>query len=272
MPNVLKGTLHPYTARLLDEVGIATVYQGGVEPGQGATASAGYHDYCGTFEGQPFGTCADLPVEEVNEHRWEILIEAGVSPFFRTGQAWDGNEHIHAVQVGLPADDGTHPMLSGPRTQVVDYCNGLNGLVDHGPLDGPYLPNPGQEGRVYSQYQQSIPGVATRVYHPDGHPLTCYAWEEGGRVWAEVRSLLEGLGYRLSYVDTSSIGKIGAAVHVTNVPSGELQQVIMPSAYLAVDFLRAPVREVLEPLGYTVTGMPNDAGDGFKVYLKAPGG
>jgi hypothetical protein len=246
MPDILNGTLHPYTAAILDEIGVAEVMQASVPPGDGAKASKGFHDYCGKFNGTPFGVCFDLHYDSTTKALRDKLVAAGICVFPRyAGGGWNGSPHVHAVHVGLPDDSGKVSIGSGPREQINDFAHDRNGLYNHAPWRGKWAPNDREAHDIYSAYKAWVPDVATRVrvFDTSGHYVspTCYAWLEAKQqVFCEVRALVEGLGGTLLAWSPESIIVRGHA------------PIALPGGYLAGDFGRGPVRLIAEALGYKV--------------------
>jgi len=235
-------SLHPLTCEVLQELGVP---DGHVTQGWGsAPASAGYHAVEGYYKGKRFSSCVDLRWSDdyVNPAWKSRAVAAGIIPFFRD---WPGNRHIHCVHVGLRDTAGKVTILDGPRMQIVDYTRGLNGLVGHAKLTGELSPTQQERKAIRARYAAWAPSYATTVYL-DGNVLRCYAWLDStiGRVTAEVRPVVEALGFRI--LDTT---EAGIAVRG---PSG-LHSTLRweaSDAVLSGEFLRAPVRSLVEALAY----------------------
>lgn len=226
-------SLHPLTAEVLQELGVPDKH---VTQGYGnASASAGYHKAEGYYKGRQFSSCVDLAWRDdyVNP-RWKSrAVAAGLVPFFRD---WPGNRHVHCVHVGLRTTNGSVAILDGPRMQIVDYTRGLNGLVGHAKLRGELAPTAQERKAVLDVYKAWAPNYATTVYL-NGKRLPCYAWLHGltGRVMAEVRPLIEGLGGRI--LDTTSQGLL------VRTPCGDLLNIL--GCQMCGDFLRGFVRDIV---------------------------
>ena len=241
MPEVRYGTLHPMTAKLLDEIGVPVVTQGGVPSGEGAESSRGFHDYCGKWERKPFGVCFDLPFNTTTKALRDKLVAAGICVFPRyAAGGWTGSQHVHCTQGGLPDDSGKCAISSGPRQQIVDFTDGRNGLAGHAIWVGKWLPVSTERYAIWKSYADWVPDIVTRVVANDRW-LVVYAWLEGKQgVFCEARRLVEGLGERL--LDWHGDGLLisgHAPITLTN-------------AYISGDFLRVPVRDVAEALGWEV--------------------
>lgn len=178
-------SLHPLTEQVLRNLGVTS---GQVTQGYGsAPASAGYHAAVGVAGGRKFSHCVDLTAALIDRDFMLRLWEAGFVAFARVqGRGWRGSSHIHAIHLGLTADDGKAHLLSGPRAQVVDFLKQppLNGLVGHARLTG-YVPPASLQAELRRQYAAWLPDYPTRVLAPGGQQINCYAWLEGGQVTVE---------------------------------------------------------------------------------------
>ena len=234
------SSLHPIQEGILREIGIPSE---AVTQGWGyASASAGYHAPEGVSKGRRFSSCMDLAVEIAESREpFNRLVQAGVCPFLRTPETgWRGSPHIHCVTVGLRDDQGRVTILPGPRSQIRDFIAGLNGLANHAPLTGPWVPTVQQRLEIRGHYENWAPDLATGVYLGDRR-IPCYAWYEGGVVRCDVRRLAEGLGGRVIWD--------GARARVF-APDG--REVRLTTGRLEGDYYRANVREVAEAFGYDV--------------------
>ena len=184
-------SVHPMTEALLRELGVPTEH---VTQGYGnAAASAGFHTAEGVFGGRKYSSCVDLHWcdDYVNSEFFSRFVAAGFCPFYR---AWEGNYHIHAVQVGLTDDHASVTILPGPRSQIVDFTRGLNGLVGHAKLTDQFAPNAKQRAGILKAYQAWQPDQRTVVNDPGGKQLPCWAFFDGNTVTVEVRKFVEGAG------------------------------------------------------------------------------
>lgn len=99
------------------------ITQGSYQAGAGDPNSAGTHDKGGVVDAHWSGDNRDVLA----------LRKAGFAAWHRTPAQGPWPDHIHCVLVG-------HPLLAASAAdQVVDYLGGRNGLVGHGPDDGPRL-------------------------------------------------------------------------------------------------------------------------------------
>lgn len=187
------STMHPLSVKGLQACGIDS---SDVSQTWGyASASAGFHSPEGKIDNHNYSSCVDL--------RWHLtskgpalksrLVEAGFCPFYRD---WSGNRHIHCVHVGLRDQYDKVRILAGPRSQIIDYTRGLNGLVGHDPLSGPFAPTSDERAQILAQYKAWAPHVGIKVFDKNGTWIPCYAFieEERGVTRCEVRALFEKLG------------------------------------------------------------------------------
>jgi hypothetical protein len=251
-------SVHPLTEQVLRDLGVQDEQ---VTQGWGyAAASAGFHAPEGTYAGRRYSSCVDIAwTDEFCNAQWRSrATAAGLCPFFRD---WAGNQHIHIVHVGLRDDGGKVRILDGPRMQIVDYIHGLNGLVGHAPLEGWQCPSAAERELIRQAYAAWAPYYQTAVYDPDGLPVRCYAWEGKVNVTVEVRPVLERLGCRI--IDSTSAGLI------IRTDDGKLLAPPCDGFYVAGEFLRGPIRKVVEPLGkYIVDAQWDDEVRGSRVYIR----
>jgi hypothetical protein len=239
------AALHESTEALLAELGIPdeAVSQGW---GTAVAASAGFHNPEGKSPGgRRYSSCFDLRWPALTKDLRDKLVAAGVCVFPRD---WPGNQHHHCVQVGLRTKGGRCAILPGPRVQIRDFIACRTGLVGHRPWVGRWEPTAHERSAILAAYTDWVPDVATQV-RVATHGVPCYAWLEGPKtrrvVTCEVRALVEGLGGRVIAGGLNDVGlraANGRNVIVT----------VYPDAYLAGEFLRAPVRPIAEALGYAV--------------------
>jgi hypothetical protein len=181
-------SVHPKTAAALQELGVtdAQIIQGWGY----AAASAGYHDPEGQIDGHAFSSCVDLAYELAGQDFVDRLVDAGMCPFVREqGNGWSGASHIHCVYVGLTDENGQVTILPGPRMQIVDFTQGLNGLVGHAPI-ACYPPSADQQAAIGVAYAAWAPQVATQVLAPEGNAIACYAFLEQEVVRCEAAAFL----------------------------------------------------------------------------------
>jgi len=180
-------SLHPLTEEMLRNLGVKSSQ---VTQGYGyARASAGYHAPVGEYQGRKFSHCFDLTSDLADTRFMNRLWEAGVVAFARNHatNGWKGSSHIHAIHLGLTADDGKAHLLDGPRAQIIDYLKSppRNGLVFHDQLTG-IVPKPIVQAELRKQYSEWLPDYPTRVLAPGGQQINCYAWMDGETVTCEV--------------------------------------------------------------------------------------
>ena len=191
-------SIHPWMASALRELGVT---EGQITQGWGyAPASANYHAPEGRTDkypaGHPYSSCVDLSWSLRSQGFKDRMVAAGFCPFFRD---WAGNQHIHAVFVGARDGENKVRLLPGPRTQVVDYTRGRDGLVGHDPLAGELAPTPEQREQVRVRYEAWAPQVGTRVYSPEGAWIPCYAFLERDAVRCEARAFLTWWGVYVTW-------------------------------------------------------------------------
>jgi len=180
-------SLHPLTEEMLRNLGVKSSQ---VTQGYGnAAASAGYHAPVGEYHGRKFSHCFDLTSDLATTAFMHRLWEAGVVAFARNHgeNGWSGSPHIHAIHIGINADDGKPHLLNGPRLQIVDFLKSppRNGLVGHWPLTG-IVPDHKVQAELRKQYAEWLPDYPTRVLAPGGQQINCYAWMDGETVTCEV--------------------------------------------------------------------------------------
>lgn len=223
------SSLHPLTEEALRNLRVKSSQ---VTQGWGsAPASAGYHAAVGTYQGRRFSHCVDLTAALISRDMMLKLWEAGFAAFARTGGTWRGNEHIHAVHIGLRADDGQAHLLSGPRSQIVDLLKSppRNGLAGHGVLRD-YVPPACLQAELRRQYADWLPDYPCRVLAPGGQQIGCYAWLEGGTVTVD----------RVTFCHWW--GKDPATVGASDVTTYDGR------------YWRAPVRALAEAIGLRIAG------------------
>lgn len=216
-------SLHPLTEQALRNLGVKSAQ---VTQGWGsAAASAGYHEAVGTCQGRRFSHCVDLSASLICKDFLSRLWEADFVAFARTGSAWAGNEHIHAVHLGLTADDGQAHLLSGPRAQIVDFLKqpARNGLRRHGLLTN-YAPPASLQAQLRKQYAAWLPDYPTRVLAPGGQQVQCCAWLEGGTVTVDRVAFCNWWGKDAAVVASS--GKVTHDGRFWREPIRELAQAI----------------------------------------------
>ena len=225
---------HPLTEQVLRHLGVKSSQ---VTQGWGsATASAGYHAPVGVAGGRKFSHCVDLSAALASRQFMLRLEEAGFVPFARTNASWAGNEHIHAIHLGLLADDGHPHLLSGPRAQIVDFLKQppRNGLKGHSRLTT-YPPPVMLQAELRKQYAAWLPDYPVSVLAPGTQQINCYAWLEGGTVTVEVEAFCRWWG------KTSSIFTWGP-------------DIIAAGGQWSFDgrFYRASVRQLAQKIGLVV--------------------
>lgn len=232
------GSLHPLTEQALRNLGVKSSQ---VTQGWGsAAASAGYHAPVGTCDGRKFSHCVDLTAALISNDFMLKLWEAGFVAFARVqGRGWSGSSHIHAIHLGLTADDGEAHLLSGPRAQVVDFLKlpPLSGLVGHSRLTG-HVPPRSLQLELQQQYSAWLPDYPTRVLAPGGQQINCYAWLEFGVVTVD-------LGAFCSWWGRPATGMLTKEFH---------QKVIDTGGLVTYDgrFYRATVRHLAQAIGLHV--------------------
>lgn len=188
-------TMHPMMESALRAIGIKNSH---VTQTYGkAKASAGYHNIEGYFNGKPFSSCVDLTWRIADEEMHDKLVYAGYVPFFRD---WDGNQHIHCVYVGAKDGNGNVTILSGPRSQIIDYIHCKDGLKGHKTLTGKYAPTMAQRKQIQEQYAAWAPHYATKVFAPEKYQIVCHTFfeKEAGTVRCDIDLFLKNFGYSLT--------------------------------------------------------------------------
>jgi len=124
--------------RSLDRLGIIplSLAQGSYHPG--VSVSGGTHDGGGALDVRVVDRLTQSQVDSVV---W-ALRKTGFAAWHRLPSQGDWPEHIHAIAIG------DKEMSSAAAQQVIDYRNGLNGLANKGPDDGPKVD--------YTIYRQDI--------------------------------------------------------------------------------------------------------------------
>lgn len=237
------STMHPLSVNGLRACGIdeSDVSQ---TWGTNVAASAGFHAPEGKIDNHNYSSCVDL--------RWHLtskgpalksrLVEAGFCPFYRD---WSGNRHIHCVHVGLRDQHDKVRILAGPRTQIIDFTRGLNGLVGHDALTGPYAPTRDERDQIRKQYEAWVPHVAIKVFEDDGSWIPCYAFvEESGITRCEARPLLEKLGCSVAYSNGVLIVTKGGKKLDMSKSNARLE---------GGQFVRVDLRPAAEAAGHEVT-------------------
>lgn len=234
------GSIHPLMAKPLQRLGVED-WQ--ITQGWGsARASAGFHSAEGKVDGHSYSSCVDLTFGLADRGRefYARLVEAGFCPFYRYGGSWAGNEHIHAVFVGI----SPCRILAGPRQQVIDFTRGLNGLVGHAALTGTWAPTADERAQILEQYRAWAPHVATAVLSPEGKALNCYAFYDLNTVRCEAAAALAWWGYKLDQKTLVARNAKGKTLDLNAIgcrPKLEGGQ-----------FIRANVRQLHEALGLKV--------------------
>lgn len=164
------SSIHPIMAKNLKNIGVASEK---ITQGWGTTviASAGFHNPEGwvtdNYGKHRYSSCVDLSASlGFTSELKSRLVAAGFCPFFRD---WAGNKHIHCVYVGLST------ILDGPKSQIIDYYHGLNGLVGHAPLTGELAPTAAEKKMVQAAFL-AMDGHNTVNVIYDGRTINCYAF------------------------------------------------------------------------------------------------
>jgi len=231
------------------------VTDGQVTQGYGnAPASAGFHRSEGYIDGHRYSSCVDLTWGLASEAMKDHLVAAGFAPFFRQ---WAGNYHIHCVYVGARDSKGKVAILPGPRTQIIDFTRGLNGLVNHSALVGKFAPTELQRDTIRTAYETWAPHVATKVYSPAGKWIPCYAFLEDSSVRCEVRAFMAAL--RVPVVWVKDV--LYATVQGKNVN--------LAPARIKVegDFARGNLRSLAELIGLKATFAASANKDYYTITL-----
>lgn len=188
------SSIHPLTEQALRNLGVTSSQ---VTQGYGsAPASAGYHTAVGTADGRKFSHCVDLTAALISKDFMHKLWAAGFVAFARVqGRGWSGASHIHAIHLGLTADDGQPHLLSGPRAQIVDFLKQppRSGLVGHALLTS-YVPPAALQADLRRQYEGWLPDYPTRVLAPGQQQINCYAWLEAGQVTVDAYAFCKWWG------------------------------------------------------------------------------
>lgn len=252
---------HPMTEELLKTLGIP---DSAVSQGWGsAKASAGFHQPEGKAGGRKYSSCFDLRWNSLTETTRDRLTVGGVCVFPRD---WAGNQHHHCVHVGLRDDKGQCKLLPGPRQQIIDYTIGRSGLAGHGPWQGKWRPDAIERAAIQEAYAAWVPDIVTRVYLPNGKSPTVYAFLEGTgakrTVTCEARAFVEALGGRILEASQAWLNVRLADGKQIEIDGGKLA-----GWYVAGEFLRAPVRQIAEAMGYGVTFEWAEGKSSVKVLL-----
>lgn len=224
-------SLHPLTEEALRNLGVKSSQ---VSQGWGyASASAGYHNPVGTYQGRRFSHCVDLSPGLISGAFMDRLWEAGFVAFARV-ERWGDNAHIHAIHLGLVADDGKPHLPSGPRMQIVDFLKAppLDGLKWHRRLNG-LVPNVSQQAELRRQYAAWLPDYPTRILAPGGQQINCYAWLEDDTVTVEVEAFCQWWG--------KPRGWFGRTIGMQSI-----------GAMTDGRFWRGPVRELAQSIGLKI--------------------
>lgn len=164
------ASIHPIMAKNLQNIGIKNEQ---ITQGWGTTvvASAGYHDPEGwvvdSYGRHRYSSCVDLTASlGFTPELKSRLVAAGFCPFFRD---WTGNRHIHGVYCGFKT------IKDGPKSQIVDYINGKNGLVGHDKLTGELAPTDAEKKIIKAAYDASDGHNTVKVLY-DEKEVNCYAF------------------------------------------------------------------------------------------------
>lgn len=226
---------HPVTREALETLGVVDSQ---VTQAYGnAAASAGFHLAEGEYQGKKYSSCVDLSWQLATVDFFHRMAEAGFAVFYRD---WHGNRHIHAVHIGLTDDSGTCRIKSGPRQQIIDWCAGLDGLVNHKVLTGPFKPTKAERESLRKQYAAWVPDYATTVRSPEGKAIRCYAFLESGTVQCDINAFLAWWGYSWDGGADKILGN-GKSI---SVPNGHP---VMAGGH----WLRGPIRPFAEAIGLT---------------------
>jgi len=160
---------HPVMAKNLKNINIPSEK---VTQGFGfAKASVGFHSPEGWVDDEyghhQYSSCVDLSASlGFTAELKSRLVAAGFCPFFRN---WEGNRHIHCVYVGLST------VLDGPKSQIMDYYNGLDGLVGHRKLTGKLSPSNSEKAIIKAAFNASDGHNTVKVMLND-QEIHCYAF------------------------------------------------------------------------------------------------
>ncbi len=205
------ASLHPRQVDTLEELGITS---GQVTQGVGnAPASAGYHSPEGENPADhKYSSCVDLSYSLADRPLFDRLVAAAWCPFVRDTGSFATNKHIHCITVGLRDSADRVRILPGPRMQIIDFCAGRDGLVQHGNLPAKWKPSATQRDFMRAAYTAWAPGVATKVYAPEGNQIVCYAFLEGDTIRCEARAFLLYWGalvtWHTDHLEASLGGKV----------------------------------------------------------------
>jgi hypothetical protein len=253
----MKGfaSVHPSTEKRLRRCGIKDA---DVTQGVGNyKLSAGTHKAVGVCQGRAFGSCVDLRMDCIPDRiRFDRLVAAGFAPFRRD---WAGNRHWHVVDCTTLKKDGGVIAQPRPlvRVQMLDFCDGLSGLVDHAPIEDAWRPD--EQQRIRTRMVIDTETACGVVYVTYGVlPVNCYAYLERGSVRCELRPLVEALGgvVRWEVVDEAGYLRVShgsKAWHVALTPAQEkLWAWPTWKARIEGSFVRCALRPVAESLGHVV--------------------
>jgi len=140
--------------------------------------------------------------------------------------------------------------------QIIDFCNGKDGLKYHGNLPAKWLPSASQRDAVRAAYTAWAPGVATAVYAPEGNQFTCFAFLEGDTMRCEARAFLLYWGVLVTW-------------HTDRMEArykGKLLDLSAASLRVEGAFTRGDLRPMAEALGLKVRF--NWAADGLSAEVK----
>lgn len=247
--------LHPIIRENLKNIGIKDeeVTQAW---GTKVKASAGFHDPEGwvtdEFGKHRYSSCVDLTGRlpfspELKSH----LISAGFCPFFRD---WTGNRHIHCVYVKFST------ILEGPKSQIIDYIEGKNGLVGHAKLNGPLAPTK-EERKIVKAAFDANDGHNTVKVMFNNKKINCYAFmgkiESGQEVTrCELRPFVEFFGSKV--IDGEYL-----------LHNGKLLSYAKCEAKLEGQFTRVGLRTICNLLGLKIESFEMKNGYGI---VKMTGG
>lgn len=228
---------HPITAAALTKL---SVTDGQVTQAYGnAHASVGFHNAEGQYHRKPYSSCVDLSWGLANIDFFHRMANAGFAVFFSD---WPGNQHIHAVHVGLTDDGGTCRILPGPRQQIIDWCAGLDGLKHHATMTGKFKPTKGERDTLRKQYAGWVPDYATTVFSPEKKVIRCYAFLEAGSVNCDIDAFLAWWGFAWD----------GTTGHI----KGNGKDIDVPGVQIDIaggQWSRGSIRPFAEAIGLTVT-------------------
>lgn len=201
------------------------IVQGSFLDGKAAKRSGPTHDRAGVVDIRTRDQSVAQQAQTVLELR-----KVSFAAFHRTAKQKFA-DHIHAVAIG---DPGLDPSAA---RQVEDYKNGKNGLIDHGPLDGPKVPITVFSLTMPSGDQQFAGRPVVRL-----EPVQKQFRAGGTAVLADVKTIQEALNAR--HKTTLAIdGRAGAFT----LKAYKLHQKAIGSAPKFVDGIPGP--KDLENLG-----------------------